>query len=161
MTSWTPDARPTINLPIRIRWLFLAVAIMAQDSWKRKTLLIWNISNEFQSQCLRLTIEITENTKAHKIQIFFFPIISDIQALAGVTRRFPNITRDPTKLVSNSVKGEPVGDLSLCRVSIAKVGQVKHNPVSKVPRDTANSKFLLTISSMYMYVRTGSRIIIL
>lgn len=43
MTNWMPDAKPTIILPIRIRWLLLAVAIMAQDSWKRKTV--------FKSKC--------------------------------------------------------------------------------------------------------------
>lgn len=69
--------------------------------------------------------------------------MSDIHAVMGVTIRVPNITRDPTKLVSNSEKGEPVGDLLLCRVFMAKEGQVKHDPVNKVPRDTAKIEFQL------------------
>lgn len=77
--------------------------------------------------------------------------MSDINAVMGVTQRVPTITRDPTKLVSNSENGAPVGDLLLCRVIMAKEGQVKHDPVNKVPRDTAKIEFQLYPGMYLLY----------
>lgn len=59
---------------------------------------------------------LTVNPNAHKIQVFFFPIMSDSHALTGVATKLASIKIDPTKLASNSEIGEPVGDSSLFRV---------------------------------------------
>lgn len=98
------------------------------------------IKNTVLSLCI-ITKQLTANPNAHKMQVFFFPILSDIQALKGVARKFPSINRDPIKLALNSEIGEPVGDFSLCRTYKAWDGQAKHDPVKMFPRATAKIIF--------------------